>query len=95
VSKNTTVTNSLSCLINIDGLQTNRHVQALEKERVGDLLNDFERTGDPAGPESVPGAINLIANFTSKIDVVQNFSPTTACSSCPSLQQETCGVMWH
>jgi hypothetical protein len=41
-------------------------VHALEKGQAGDLLNDFERIGDPAGPESVPDAINLIANFTSK-----------------------------
>jgi hypothetical protein len=41
-------------------------VQALEEEQVGDLLNDFERIGNPARPESVPDAVDLIANFTSE-----------------------------
>ena len=41
-------------------------VEALEKEQVGDLLNDFHGIGDAAGPEGVPDAVDLIADFTCK-----------------------------
>jgi hypothetical protein len=41
-------------------------VQSLKKEKVGDLLNDFERVGDATRPEGVPDLIDLTANFASK-----------------------------
>lgn len=41
-------------------------VQSLEKEKVGNLLNDFERVGDAARPESIPDLIDLTANFAGK-----------------------------
>lgn len=39
-------------------------VQAAEEKQVGDLLHDFEGVGDAAGPEGVPDAIDLAADFT-------------------------------
>jgi hypothetical protein len=41
-------------------------LQALEKEQLGNLLNDFERIRNAARPEGVPDAVNLIADFTGK-----------------------------
>jgi len=41
-------------------------VQPLEKEKVGDLLDNFERVGDAARPESIPDLIDLTANFACK-----------------------------
>jgi hypothetical protein len=38
-------------------------VEAAEEEEVGDLLDDFERVGDAAGPEGVPDAVDLVADF--------------------------------
>jgi hypothetical protein len=40
-------------------------VQPPQKQQIGDLLDDFERVGDPPGPEGVPDAVDLIAKFTS------------------------------
>ena len=47
-------------------------VQAAEEKKVGNLLNDFQRVGDAAGPKSIPDLINLRANFTSKHKVLWN-----------------------
>jgi hypothetical protein len=41
-------------------------VQSLEKKKVGNLLNNFERVGDTARPESIPDLIDLTANFAGK-----------------------------
>jgi len=30
----------------------------------GDLLDDFERVGDPPGPEGVPDSVDLVFQFT-------------------------------
>ena len=51
-------------------LQRVQVVQPPQEEQVGDLLDDFERVGDPPGPEGVPDAVDLIAEFTGehKID---------------------------
>ncbi len=38
-------------------------VQTLDEQQVSDLLDDFERVGDPAGPEGIPDLVDLIANF--------------------------------
>ena len=45
-------------------LQRVQVVQPPQEEQVGDLLDDFERVGDPPGPEGVPDAVDLIAEFT-------------------------------
>ena len=39
-------------------------VQAAKEEKVGDLLDHFQRIRDAAGPERVPQAVNLIAKFS-------------------------------
>jgi hypothetical protein len=36
-----------------------RVVEAADEEGVGDLLDDFERIGDEAGPEGVPDGVDL------------------------------------
>ena len=38
-------------------------VQALQEQQVGDLLDDFERVRDAAGPEGIPDGVNLGADF--------------------------------
>jgi hypothetical protein len=38
-------------------------VEALEEEQVGDLLDDFQRVGDAAGPEGVPEGVDFGADF--------------------------------
>jgi len=38
-------------------------VQAAEEEQIRDLLNDFQWIGNATGPESVPDAVDLIAQF--------------------------------
>ena len=38
-------------------------IQPLEKEEVGDLLDDFEGIGDATGPEGIPEGIDFTANF--------------------------------
>ena len=45
-------------------LQRVQIVEALQKEQVGDLLDDFEGVGNAAGPEGIPEGINLIANVS-------------------------------
>src|SRR5208337_3812317 len=47
----------------LGGLQ---FVEAFKEEQVGDLLDDFERIGDPPRSEGIPDTIYLIANFTSE-----------------------------
>ena len=39
-------------------------VQAAQEKEIGDLLDDFKGVGDAAGPEGVPNAVDLAANFT-------------------------------
>jgi len=34
-------------------------IQPAQEEQVGDLLDDFERVGDAAGPEGVPDLVDL------------------------------------
>ena len=41
-------------------------VQSLEKEKVGNLLNNFERVGDASRPEGIPDLIDLTTNFAGK-----------------------------
>ena len=38
-------------------------VEPLEEKQVGDLLDDFQRVGDAAGPEGVPDAVDLVTDF--------------------------------
>jgi hypothetical protein len=38
-------------------------VEATKEEQVRDLLDDFERIRDAAGPESIPYAVDLAAEF--------------------------------
>ena len=35
-------------------------IEPAQEQQVGDLLDDFERVGDAAGPEGVPDAVDLI-----------------------------------
>lgn len=37
-------------------------VEALEEQQVGDLLDDFERVGNAAGPERIPEGVDLAAD---------------------------------
>jgi hypothetical protein len=39
-------------------------IQAANKQKIGDLLDHFQRIRDAAGPKSVPQAVNLIAKFS-------------------------------
>jgi len=41
-------------------------VETLEEQQAGDLLDDFERVGDAAGPEGVPEGVNFTVNFAGK-----------------------------
>ena len=43
--------------------ESDPRIEALQEEQIGDLLDDFERIGNPAGPESVPDSVHLIADF--------------------------------
>ncbi len=47
-------------------LQGMEVVEAAEEQQIGDLLDDFERVGDAAGPEGVPDAVNLVADVASE-----------------------------
>jgi hypothetical protein len=38
-------------------------VEPLEKQQIGDLLDDFERIGDAARPECIPEGVNFTADF--------------------------------
>ena len=42
------------------GLQV---IQAADEQQVGDLFDNLQRVGDTAGPETIPDAIDLAANF--------------------------------
>jgi hypothetical protein len=44
-------------------LQRVRVIQPADEQEVGDLLDDFERVGDAAGPEGVPDGVDLAAKF--------------------------------
>ena len=44
-------------------LQGMEIVQTLDEEEEGDLLDHRERIGDPAGPEGVPDAVDLIPDI--------------------------------
>ena len=44
-------------------LQRVQVVEALEEQQIGDLLDDFERIGDAAGPEGIPEGVNSTADF--------------------------------
>jgi hypothetical protein len=44
-------------------LQRVEVVEALEKEEVGDLLDDFEGIGNAAGPEGISEGVNLTADL--------------------------------
>jgi hypothetical protein len=48
-------------LVLLQGLEV---VQALDEEEIGDLLDHREGVRDPAGPEGVPDAVDLVADFT-------------------------------
>ena len=41
-------------------------VEPLDEKQVSDLLDDFQRIGDAAGPEGIPDWINLVTNFVGK-----------------------------
>ena len=45
-------------------LQLLHLVEALDEDQVGDLLDHLERIGEPARPEVVPDAVDLVAQFT-------------------------------
>ena len=38
-------------------------VKPLDEKQIGDLLDDFQRIGNPAGPEGIPDLIDLVTNF--------------------------------
>ena len=44
-------------------LQRVQVVEALEEKQVSDLLDDFERVGNPPGPEDVPDRVDLGSDF--------------------------------
>jgi len=44
----------------LQGLQL---VQSPDEQQVGNLLDDLERVGDPAGPEAVPDLVDLVADI--------------------------------
>ena len=53
---------ALDRLLEPGGLVLLERVQVVEpaqEQQVGDLLDDFERVGDAAGPEGVPDAVDL------------------------------------
>ena len=45
-------------------LQLLHLVEALDEDQVGDLLDHLQRIGQPARPEVVPDAVDLVAQFT-------------------------------
>jgi hypothetical protein len=51
-------------LVLLQGLQI---VKATEEQQVGDLLDDLERIGNAAGPEGIPDAVDLIADFAGSL----------------------------
>ena len=52
-------------------------VETLDEKQIGDLLNDFQRIRNPAGPEGIPDLVNLVANF-----VGQHRGSVVCCSDC-------------
>ena len=52
-------------------------VQPLDEKQVSDLLDDFQRIGNAAGPEGIPDLVNLVANF-----VGQHKGSVVCCSDC-------------
>ena len=42
-------------------------IKAPEEEEVCNLLDDFERIGDAAGPEGVPDGVDLATNFATAL----------------------------
>ena len=47
-------------------LQLVQIVETTEEEQIGDLLDDLERVGDPAGPEGISDAIDLVLDLAGK-----------------------------
>ena len=41
-----------------------RLIKPAHEQEIGDLFDNFERIGDPAGPEGIPDIIDLGAEFT-------------------------------
>ena len=41
-------------------------VKPLDEKQISDLLDDFQRIGNPAGPEGIPDLIDLVTNFVGK-----------------------------
>src|ERR1700694_2143823 len=39
-------------------------VEAFDEDQIGDLLDDLERIGEATGPEIIPDAVDLAAQFT-------------------------------
>ena len=44
-------------------LQRVEIVEPLQEKQVGDLLDDYERVGDTAGPEGIPESVDFTADF--------------------------------
>ena len=38
-------------------------IEPLDEKQVSDLLDDFQRIGNPAGPEGIPDLVDLVSNF--------------------------------
>ena len=56
----------------VDSLSILRELQLIKafyEEQVSDLFNDFQRIGNPAGPEGIPDLIDLTTNFVRQHDV--------------------------
>ena len=52
-------------------------VQPPQKEKVRNLLNDFERIGNPPGPEGIPDPIDLILDVTGyHCEIVRSGEPS-------------------
>ena len=49
-----------SCrLVFFEGVEV---IEPFDKQEISDLLDDFERVGNAAGPESVPDGVNLVTD---------------------------------
>jgi hypothetical protein len=56
-------------------LQLLHLIEALDEDQVGDLLDHLQRVGEPARPEVVPDAVDLVAQFACQ------HSPSRLCAT--------------
>ena len=63
-------------------------VQPLDEKQISDLLDDFQRIGNPAGPERIPDLIDLITNFVGKHENLERSLLTAASSSAAIIRTQ-------